>query len=161
MNPVNSINNIIKKVFAAELYALADDISGHFGLDKEVVRETFVSKRLDMYNIRRRGGGGGHHRKKAEQNQQQTAVVHAREIMHHGKKYLMDVNTGFVYTDDMSNPVHVGEVLINGDVLLYSLSSSSSSAPDEHRHQKNDEDCHEDEQDDEETDKAIKIHLHL
>lgn len=162
MNPINSISNVIKKVFAAEMYALVDDIAEHFQLDKEFLHENFVARRMDMYNIRRRGsggaGGGGGREKNQTMSLRETAVIEAREIKHHGVTYLLDINTGQVHTYDLSNPVHVGEVLANGDVLLY---QNQGLPPHQHGHEKNDKDRKEDEQDDKEPHKPIEIHLNL
>jgi hypothetical protein len=157
MNPINTISNVVKKVFAAEMYALVDEIADHFQLDKELLHDNFVARRLDMYNIRRRGaarggvpGGGAALR--------QTAIIEAREVKHHGVTYLLDINTGHVYTNDLSNPVHVGEVLANGDVLLY---QATSPTPNQHGHEENDQNGQEDEKYDKKSDKPIQIHLHL
>lgn len=162
MNPINAITNAVKKVLASELYALADEIAERFELDKEALYDQCVCPRLDMYNIRRRGGARARDCTSSPSKPlRQTAVIQARHIEYHGLTYLLDTDTGHVYTNDLSNPVHVGEVLADGDVLLYKSSNLPSSSSDKHGHKKHDQHGQQDEQNDEETHKPIEIHLHL
>jgi hypothetical protein len=80
--------------------------------------------------------------------------------MYHGRVYLVDINTNAVYTNNLSSPEQVGEMLINGDVLLY-RNGSSPNATRKGGHHEDDEDRKKDEQNHQEADEPVKIHLHF
>lgn len=144
MNPMNSIAIVVRKVFMAELKSLVHEIADDLGVDRDSMVEKYVNPKLDTYKIRRKPSSAvqsgdncvgrrpqqqpQHHHQHQQQQQQQhqtaeaapeTAIIEAREVVYNNHTFLVDVNTGMVYTNDFDNPMHVGDVLADGSILMH------------------------------------------
>ncbi len=122
MNPLNTIANVVRKVVVAEIQSLVDDIAAEHGLDREELTRKFVFPRMDKFNLRRRNNAS----EPAKHPAPEVAVIHAREIEHNGTKYLLDVVNNIVYTNDLDDPQQVGEMLVDGSVLMTRSPDASS-----------------------------------